>query len=624
MILNKKLFVLLLILSSFVTQITAQDTNDTSTFLNKKRVMATYNLNNILGDEYSNLQAFKYDYTLGMDEKSLKNKYKTSVSEASLQVNLLELKDAIEVELRTAKMYGIDVFKVKYNIFGSDKYKHSFKKLLALTIQIAEEKNIDFSFCVDVFFPKNKKYKYTHEQLFSIVSNELGQIYGTTKMSEKWLRDTQGRIVLFTGNTKNIINYTRPDGAQKLNKKDIKTIKTFFDDLNDKSKLNIVPVYHVQTYKEDIQDEIIFHFDAVTHSFSFLKNLNDFKKLKEKFTSNNVKFFPHIYLNYMPNSFIHKESGRKVYVHKKYSIDDTYLLAYTPSGTQKFRELLDISFTSEIELLNLSSWNLYNQSNNLNPEIHNGYALSALLGYYTKLWEGKFDKVDEEMTYVAFRNLNREEVNNEKKFTVRNKVNSYDEEGLIEIVTLLNYPAKVYVNNKYLGDAKGGIDAFYIKKEGEMKINVKVKREGKKVIDFTSPKTFTGHKYKFDPLVYITSSIDDKKSLELSDIILNSELSSMGVRFLLSDEGKAQWKTMAQVYFIANRKAILQYGDQPEVYKKIRDKNYEKFKLQIKKILNEFEYKIWEELENDRINEKGLEEDFMEQDNGLKGYNILE
>ncbi|WP_044205662.1 hypothetical protein [Flammeovirga sp. OC4] len=620
----KKILLVLLILSSFTPFITAQDQSSTPSFFHKKRVMASYNLNSILGDEYSSLQAYKYEYTLGLEQELLMNKYKTAVSETSLQVHLLELRDAIEVELRSAKMYGIDVFKIKYNVFGSDQYKASFKRLLAITIKVAEDRDIDFNFCLDAFFPKNKKSKYTKEQLFAKVSGDLGEIYGATKMSKKWLRNTDGKIVLFTGNTKNIISYSKPKRSQKIVKEDIKDIKNFFDDLNQKASLNLVPVYHVQTYMEEVQDEIIKHFEAVTHSFIYLKKMEDYQKIKDKFTSKNIKFFPHIYLNYMPNTFIHKETGKKVYVNKKHSIDDTYLLSNNPSGTKKFRTLLEMSLTPDVELLNLSSWNLYNLSNNLNPEIHNGYALSSLLNYHFNKWNGISNEVEKEMTYVAFRNLYRNEMDIEGKFSIRNKKNNYEGESMIEIVTLLKSPAEVYVNNTHVGTAKAGIDEFYIKKEKETKINVKVKRGSKKVIDYTSPKTFTGHKFKYDPVMYITSSVDHDQSIAMSDIILKSELSSMGVRFLLSNEDKATWKMAAQTYFIANRNAILQHGDNPNEYLKIKAKNYEKFKLQIKKILNEFEYKVWVELENDRMNEKGIDEELIEQEGVLKGYNILD
>ncbi|KXX67078.1 hypothetical protein [Flammeovirga sp. SJP92] len=620
----KNLFVLLLILSLTAPLTSAQVADSSPPFLKKKRVMATYNLNNILGDESSNLQAYKYDYTLGMDQSMIKNKYKTAVSETSLQVNLLEVKDAIEVELRTAKMYGIDVFKIKYNVFGSEQYKTNFKQLLALTVKVAEDKNIDFNFCLDVFFPKNKGTRYTRDELFARVSNDLGEIYGSTRMSKKWLRNTKDEIVLFTGNTKNIISYVKLKGPKKFVKDDIRIIRTFFDDLIEKSKLNIVPVYHVQTYLSDVQDEIIKQFDAVTHSFIYLKSFEDYQKLIDKFSNSNVKFFPHLYLNYMPNSFISKKNGKRVYVTKNRPIDETYLMANTPAGTKKFRALLEMSLSADVELLSLSSWNLYNLSNNLNPEIHNGYALSSLLSYYINQWNEKENKVEEEMTYVAFRNLYPDEIGERDKFTIKTKKDNYKGEAMIEVVTLLKSPAEVYVNNKLVGSAKKGISDFYIKKNGETKINVRIKRDGKKIIDFTSPKTFTGHKYRYDPLMYITSSIDHKKSIEMSDIVLNSELSSMGVRFLLSNETKALWKMAAQTYFIANRNAIIQYGDNPPEYLKIRDKNYEKYKLQIKKILNEFEYNIWVDLENDRMNEKGIEEDLIEPNNALKGYNILE
>lgn len=618
------LSVIVLILSSFTFSAYSQDTSTTSSFFNKKRVVATYNINNILGDEYSGLQAYKYDYTLGKKSKSYKNKYKTSVSETSLQVNLLQLRDAIEVELRSAQMYGIDVFKIKYNIWGDAKYKSSFKEVLVLTLKVAEEKNIDFNFCLDVYFPKNKDDKYTKEILFSKLSNDLGEIYGSTNMSKKWLRNAQNKLVLFTSNTRNIATYFKSDVPKKFNKTDIKKISAFFEDLNLKNNLNTVPVYHVQPSSNKVYTEIINHFEAVTHSLNYLKDIEKYQSFKAKFVNKDIKFFPHLSLSYMSNEFIKKENNKKVKIGKKQPIDTTYLLNHNPSGTKKFRDLLDISLSSEIELMSLSSWNIYNLSTNINPEIHNGYALSSVLSYYINRWNGKKNPIEEEMTYVAFRNLNVDEMNHKEKFTVRNKNNNYEGESMIEVVTLLSSPAQVYFNNKYLGLAKEGFDNFYIKKETETTINVKIKREGKKVIDYTSPKTFTGHKYKFDPLMYITSSIDHKKSLELSDIILDLELTNMKVRFLLSAEGKAIWKEAAQEFFMINRKSILEHGDNPIKYLKMRDKNYEKFKLQVKKVLNEFEYNIWVDLENDRINEKGLEEEVEEEIGAMKGYNILD
>ncbi|WP_281614914.1 hypothetical protein [Flammeovirga sp. SubArs3] len=603
----------------------AQNDNKPYQLLSKKIMMATFNPFNTLSAEFGHMTLLKYEHTLGKDVSTVTSYYNTSIPESTLMTNLLEAEEAMYLEVITAKKMGIDAFKIQYSTFGSQEYKRDILTALIALINTTEKKNIDFKFCLEFVIPRNKQNQKSEEELMNSIANDLNTVYSRTKLSDKWLRTKAGKIIFFTTNTQNISTYLEDKVGQKYNKQDVQNVARWFQDLHTRCNFEIMPVYHLISWKQDINEAVAKNFKAITHTLNFWSNENKIDKLKRICAANNVSLIPHIALENLTSELRDVDTGKRAVINKdSKTLATTYLSGSNTKMTNRFRRNLEKSVDAEVSLLNIESWNRYFFASHLAPEIHHGYAMKAVLEYYKNRWNGLQDPVKEEMAYVAYKNFFNDELVAGQSISIKyhNKKEYENFDNYIEVVTLLKEPADVYINKKYIGQATSGIQEFYVPKV-KGKIQLEVKRGKSEVINYSTPKAITGFINKFDPILYINSTIDQKYSSLVNDMFLDLEMKKMHESFLLNTKSQEIWRLAAKENFLSNRKALLEFGDRPKVYFKARDKNIKHYQSKVKPLLDDFQFDVWLEMEEEKTNNKGIDKENIA-DTILKDYNILE
>ncbi|NME70438.1 hypothetical protein [Flammeovirga aprica] len=560
-----------------------------------------------------------------------KEYYRTTVPLVSLMSNPMENSDAYEFEMKSAKLMGIDGFQFELRPLGGEYYLSRFKKIFAEYIKVAEVKNIDFKFSIIIDMKRNKKVPVS--LLLSKTESTLNELFKMTNYSKKWLRTGDNKVILFTKTPQKVID----QGLKK------KYASAFIKNPN--LILELAEVYH--SLQKGLIDDVAFVYQA-----DYVSN--------DVLTNQILDFFPAIYTLSSAQNYDKGISGLEALCRKRnrpfiqcvvpdmqsvkpYDIstkqklpsgvegtikgrgENNYVKAHNYKMTSVLRDLLEKGVKRQADLLYVTSWNYYNRGSHFAPELHHGYGMGLLLKEYKNKWLKNQATLEEEAVIVSFKNFLPGEFNKNKgmKINFRNK-EKYQIQDMdsVEVVTILKEKSGVYFNNQYLGIAPKGTHAFYVEKP-KGKMEVKVKRARRTILQYSVPKEIDGKQTVTDFLTYTFSNLDENYARQNHDIILNNEMRMMRNRFLISNEDEKKWRKASSERFFDNLQAMYNYGIASNKYIEIQAKNYKKFKQQIKEILTEFNYGIWLELEESALKNQGIPMWEDNQNEALRGYNIL-
>ena len=172
-----------------------------------------------------------------------------------------------------------------------------------------------------------------------------------------------------------------------------------------------------------------------------------------------------------------------------------------------FRKLLERAIKVDAAMINLVTWNDYAEGHHLAPEINHNFGFALLLRYYRNRWQGRQDNNRREEAIVFFKKYRHDVKPQPYAFRVRAKKAAGEEsdEDAIEVVTILNRSANLTINGKSMGRVDAGLQVRRIPSEPG-RVRVQISREGKAVIDFTTPEAITNKPYRTDRFTYAYSS----------------------------------------------------------------------------------------------------------------------
>ncbi|NLR93963.1 glycoside hydrolase family 71/99 protein [Flammeovirga agarivorans] len=633
----KQLISLLLISLISYTSTLAQDSKvydieETATnFLQKKYILAAVHPYYNYSTSYAYINRMRYENTFGEPLDDIKGTWRNFVPEVTMMSNPMENLDAFEYDIRSAMMMGIDGFKFEYRVYSAKAYKKNFAKVLSSYISVAEQKNIDFKFSIEVIM--TRPLKYSSDNLFSDIKKDLNHLFQETKFSKKWMRTGNDKIIVFTKDPHHGID-------EGINKKFLKEVRNNpaiigqlgdkFDQLKEDLFAPVAFVYQISNIDNKISTPLILeHFAAVTTSRNTVRRKKNVQQLRALCKKHNREYIPTVFLEQQHTQLFSVEENKRLTENSEFAKSipnkDTQFKASNHKQTSTFRRLMEDNITDDVHLINLSSWNLFDEGSHFAPEIHHSYGLGVLLNFYKNKWVGKTEQIDEEMIMTSYKNVLPGELNSNDNIKVNLLNRFYKKEALdsLEVLTLLKEEGSLYFNGKFIQNVPKGLHTTYVPlKQGN--VEVQVKREGIQSLSFKSPKSVTGMNDRVDFTTYMLSNLDEKYSMMNHNLILNAEMSKMQNRFLLSQSKQELWKAAARERFSSDLEAIYEYGAIPEKFKTIKEKNYKKYKSSIKSLLDNFQYSVWLELEEKAKNNKGIEKLLMEEDETLKGYNMLD
>lgn len=617
---------LFLLLSILIN--TSVKADDTKPFLEKKIVLA---YNSAILNYSANmgfLKGMQYKSLYGIETDSIQKKYCTYLPLVSEMVNPMTLEDALAFEMIAAKEMGIDGFKFPLFLNAHENFLDRFIKVITTYIKVAEDRNIQFTFSLQMDIKRNPE-KVSENQLYTTTVKRLIELYKKTNYSKKWLRNTDDEIVLFTNNTNHIIDKTlrvRNVENFKKNRSLIRSIKDQFDRIESEVGAPFAVIFQ-STFLTDIEfnNLVLDHFPGIIPSRFQYNNAEDVRTLREICKKRNRPLFQMVMPDYMGVQLLSKKDNKRI---KRYTkLEEAYVAVKDLDLTGAYRDFLEDAVQNDVDLIDLYSWNYFGEGTHIAPEIHHGFSYGILLKYYKKLWmKEDTNTLLNEYVLTSYKGYHSDNIEN-TDINIRKSSNRLLENtsNNIEVVCLLKEEASIYCNNQYLGDAQKGLTVFHTPLQVG-KVRVKAKRNGKKFIEYQTNKEILEQPRKTDWLTYSFSNVDAELGHYFQKITLEFEMVQLKKRFLINNEQQRIWKTALQDKYNQTINAAYLYGYN-EDNKKFTSlkKEYEKeYRNKIKKILNDFEYEIWIEMEEESQLNKGVVNINSPINEALEGYNVLE
>ena len=139
------------------------------------------------------------------------------------------------------------------------------------------------------------------------------------------------------------------------------------------------------------------------------------------------------------------------------------------------------------------------------PEINRNFGFALLLKHYKNKWLGLPENDPGEWAAAFFKKYSSEAVPDPFAFEVRPVRDEQADEDFIEVVTLLEEPARLVINCTDCGMVEAGLQETRIPSESGQ-VAVQLERNGVTFIEFETPEGITTHPYRTDLTTYSFSS----------------------------------------------------------------------------------------------------------------------
>ncbi|MBD0401576.1 hypothetical protein [Flammeovirga sp. EKP202] len=603
--------VLLLLTTLPLYQITAQDSQS---FLNQKLVLALNNPLLSFSTESGNLQKMRYETLFGSKESHLNGRYRTQQPNITFMVNPMTPDDAVAYEIKVAKEMGIDGFKFPLVIDADQSYMDRAIKNITYYVTSAVNRKLDFTFSIELIL-KRDPASMSEDLMYDVLQNRLKEIFQKTKYSDKWLRSSDNKIVVFTKSPLHVLDKTRVAKEKELtdHPEMIKEIHTTLKSIS--SSLNTKLTYVFETKypaNQRFNEEVLKLFPAISQSKQSMASEENVNALKNLCKSNNKPFIQNVFPDHLSSQMRLKKNDQLVQenseVSKGLTLNDVYVTGQDLKLTHTYRNLLQSAVDNDAAMINLMSWNYFDDGSHIAPEAHHGFGYGMLLRHYKKMWLDEEDQgINRELLMTSYKATSSKHISKtrpEVKYTVH-YLNKEEQEDRIEVLTILREPGEVYCNGKLLGEAPAGIHAFYAShQEGE--VSVELKRGAKEIMKYTTPKVIKSNAEKIDWMTYSFTNLDEKIGLYYQNIVLDFEIKQMYRRFIVSEANQKIWRNALQKRYIEKMNALYVYGDTPQKFLSNCKKIDKKYKETIRTILDSFQFKVWLEMEENVQKNMGI------------------
>ncbi|AZQ60748.1 hypothetical protein EI427_00540 [Flammeovirga pectinis] len=608
-----RLLTLVLLHLCFSTTTTTFAQTDLSLPLfNKKLVMARnqplYNFSRDLGL----LRAMKYDKLQGNDLDSLNGRYRTYTPMVSEMSNPMSLEESVEYEMRAAKEMGIDGFKFIFYVTGNRYYLDKFVKVINAYFKVANKENIDFKFSLVLINQKNKSFD--ENEIKRLLVYRISELFSSTDLSDNWLKTPDGRITLFTSKPELIIkDFWKFKGPKEYinDPSKIKRIAAAYMDVETGVGEKIAFIYNTSFPGSQIfTNQILDYFPAVSaniYAQVFQPNIKSLQKVCKK---RGRVYIQEVFTDQVGSQLMVKETGKKINenssLSKEVSYKNTMLLVPSIKQTTSYRNLLEESINRGADFISLSSWNCYDEGSQVSPEVHHGFSYGILLKYYKEIWQKGKSASIKETAMVSYKQYSKASMaSGGIELRKGMEYSPFEELDSIEVITILNAKADIYCNGNYLGAGKVGINVNYAPLEMGI-VKVSVKRGGSTILKIETVKPIVKSPTRTDWQTNSYSTQDHVMLNVMQNLILDKEMENMKRRFLIDASQQSLWRLAAHEKFTTNIKNIQKYGDQPEKYQQLALKSKKEYRASVEKILTEFDYKVWIDMEDEAEKNVGI------------------
>lgn len=485
---------------------------------NEKRVMAHYMTNMAFYRGSKHVTTY-FDY-----ENYLPNGPTAFMAGSTQSYPLLDYRkslglDAVaEKELKTAKLLGMDGFHFFYP-HSPQVFELKYNKTIKAFFRAAERLNIDFKFSLCLCSPNGPE---SEKQKIQKWGKAIKDILKDTAKSDHWLKTPDGRIIMFLWNNDGLTDAVKYPPETFTAPDKLKYVAGAYAKLADYCGVKFACVYDIrgdQQQDSRFVSAVLDYFPAVwgfvpNPDKGWAKVIQECKRRKRGYVATACPDF------YTGKPY--RKNTKKVYDRlwrledmKKCGVDGMWRRVKPLNLSDYFRRDLELGVKFDADMLNVTTWNDFPEGHQICPDINHNFAYAILLKYYKNIWQGKPGLNNREIGMVFFKKYPHKAKPSLADFEVRDnltpgklvRVNEKPllDEDYIEAVSILEKPARIYVNGRDLGMAPAGISAKRIRIEAGS-VSLKAVRDGKTVFSLSTPEWITNAPYRTDRFTFAYST----------------------------------------------------------------------------------------------------------------------
>ncbi len=428
-----------------------------------------------------------------------------------LYPDLLPMKKAALLEMRTAKTLGVDGFNFYYPFGPDDAFRDRYDRFILSFFEAAKENNLDFklTLCISPIGGSDM----TTEQKARTLGEHLRGLLEKTGNSDNWLRTPDGKLLIYTWLADAIVNEDL-DGKQweiYQNQHLLQKAAAVFDKIAEHAGTEAVFLYHLdQPNDPKFVEKVLDYFPAVYGWCGVGEDLKVWRRVAEQCKARGRTYIQEVHPAFYGSKVHPVDSWAMIFDHQRaveMGVDQLERHIQITGLTQTFCDKLQMAIDLDSPLINLTTWNDYPEGHHLAPEINHNFGFALLLKHYLEAWRGSNEALPGDTVIVFFKKY-RADVKPDPygiKVRVMRAIGEPEVEDGIEVITLLSEPGKLYVNDHEPCDVSAGMTITRYGMELGA-VTAVVKRNGQAVASLTTPEWITEHPFRTDRLTYSFSS----------------------------------------------------------------------------------------------------------------------
>ena len=424
-------------------------------------------------------------------------------------------------EILAAKKLGVDGFHFFYPY--DPKFSDSvLNPNIIAFFKAADRLKVDFKMTLCLCLPLRP---VSEAEKVKVWGNAIKKIYKAVgKNNSNWLKTADGRNIFFLWNGDFLADKVSSMGDVFKRPEVLSDVAKAYKKLADHIGIKAAFVYDLRStmHKEpEFYNQILKNFPA-TWAFiprpdgSWQSYVAASQRAKIPFIRSLV---PDFY-----TSKPYKKNGKRLYDRlwrledmKKLGVDGMWRRVISVNLSDEYRKNLEAAIKENAPIISVTTWNDYPEGQQICPDINHNFAYAILLKYYKNIWQKKSFKNNKDIGLVFFKKYAAKvkpviwdfEVREDKPSCkiALHRVNEKPlvNEDFIEAAVILTAPAKIYLNQKYLGTFPKGITVKRIASRPG-KVSLKAVRKGKVLFNFAAPEWITDKPYRTDRFTYSFSS----------------------------------------------------------------------------------------------------------------------
>ena len=418
----------------------------------------------------------------------------------------LPLAEAARLEIRTAKLLGVDGFNFYYPLGPDAAFLDRYDQIVAAFLDAAaEDGDFKLTLCLSPIGRPN------------LTAADIAEIYGTRlkrllvgSQRDVWLRTPDGRLLLYTWLPDAIVASELGGEHWRIRERPelMATVAAAFGRVATLAgEADAAVLYHLDQI--ELLEPALDYFPAVYGWVAVGDELDAWRDVAARCAERGRTYVQEVHPDYFTGKLYARDNGRLLM-----NLDD--VLALGVDGVERHGQVLGVSqtFRAKLELaielgsplINLTTWNDYPEGHHLAPETTHNFAFAVLMKHYLQRWRGGGDVPADDAIVVFFKRYPAPAPTH-FDIAVHNKkaIGPPGVDNIIEVITILAQPGVLHVDGEKPIAVPAGLTITSLPSRPGV-VRATVERDGDTVVTVETPVAITFEPRRTDRLTYGFSS----------------------------------------------------------------------------------------------------------------------